>query len=181
MTKRIEGVNWEEVQLAYQKGETCREIGERLSISIKAISHRCTREKWRQESKLLGELVGRKTVERLVDAKIKQIQDIQDEAIPIARLISTEVKKTITSMNGQELEPSDLNGLAQALKTANGVALVNAGWVQQTAVDVTSNGESLHSRSLELLAACRKNLQDGKVDVKQIDVEAIVASLKEED
>lgn len=182
MPKAIEGVDWLKIQLEYQKGVgNCRELAELHGLPIKAIQQRCWREKWTQESKLVGEMVSKKVVERLVDEKFERIKAHHSLVIPIAEKLIKGVEKTHDDMNGQALEPSELQGLAMTLKTANSVALLNLGFVEQKAIDVTTNGESLGARALQMMDACRKLKEQGKLpDPSTIDIEGLIREGEEE-
>lgn len=174
MGKAIEGVNWEEVQLAYQKGENCRQIGERLGISIKAISQRCTKEGWRKEQKVLGELVSKITIQSLAERRVKRIEEHQELVIPIATSLIKSVGKSHDSMPEGLMDPAMIQGLATGLKTAVGVCRQALGAVDPQQIDITSGGHELgHASALAMLASCKALHSQGKLR-EDIDVEELV-------
>lgn len=176
MGKPLPNVDWPKLQLVYQRGNcSLRELAETYNVSLHALEGRCRREKWVQQMQELSGRVSAKVVESLADAKVKAILAHEALVVPIAEKLIHGVEKTFDDMHGEALEPSELQGLAMSLKTANSVARLNLGAVDPTSkVDVTSGGQSMHDHSLAVMASIALLQEQGKLVTDAIDVEALL-------
>lgn len=186
MPVALPGVDWDDIQARYLAGnETLKAIGDSLGIKESALRTRAAKGKW----KFHRQTKSQKILQACNDVVEKVGRNAQEQVqahLASMRLTGEEVRnKLANSLIDMELPSPRRHDVAEShvrmLRSIDDIIRRAHGLAEPTArVDVTSGGLPLHERAVAALEACRKLVQDGRIEARTVDVEGLALEVQAE-
>ena len=180
-------VDWEAIKTAYIQGVSAKDVGAQYGLSADTIYQRAKRKGWYKEKRnieqcnekamtVISQKVTEKVAQKSADAIAEHLKSVLLSSNSFLSKLSDNLSSAILpDVRNHQTAMMSLKMFAETddlIRRAHGLA------DPTSRVDITTNGQSIHDKSLLVLQSCQQLVKTGQASAVDIDVDGLVQELE---